>query len=206
MPLQNRVTPLGAITRVKDRGLFMGNRGGRIHDPVTKTLLNRRWASRRWICCVTKFKDRQRKVMGNSYTELFFLDEVTALAAGHRPCFECRRSDAIDFSAAWRHAFGLQQPPSADDMDLVLHRERVISGLAPQPDSNWLGLPDGAVICSDNNICAVNSGKLLCWSPGGYKLFDGEFREINLITPPAIIAVLQNGYQPRWHQSADQPA
>jgi len=90
MPLQNRVSPFGELITTSARGLFMGNRGGRFHT-ADRTLTSRRWASRQWICCRLQFKQRHRKVWGDSYTELFFLDEVTALAAGHRPCFECRR-------------------------------------------------------------------------------------------------------------------
>ena len=112
-PLQNRVTPFGDLAAVSARGLFMGNRGGRFHTDV-KTLTNRRWASRQWICCVLDFKGRHRNVWGRFYTELFFLDEPTALAAGHRPCFECRREDAVTFAAKWRDANGLHaRPPRA---------------------------------------------------------------------------------------------
>ncbi len=96
MPLQNRVTPFGELAVTPARGTLMGNRGGRIHSD-SRTLGRRRWASRQWICCVLKFKNRQRDVWGRYYTELFFLDEVTAFAAGHRPCFECRRKDAEQF-------------------------------------------------------------------------------------------------------------
>ena len=101
MPLQNRVDPFGELFAAPARGLFMGNRGGRIHTDDRK-LTKRRWASRQWICCVLDFKSRQRDVWGRYYTELFFLDEVTALAAGHRPCFECRRKDAEAFAGAWQ--------------------------------------------------------------------------------------------------------
>src|SRR5215471_17818564 len=101
MPLQNRVTPFGEIVAIAQRGLLMGNRGI-IHDPGTRTLLNRRWATKAWICCVCAFKGVRREVMGGrSWTELFFLDEATALAAGHRPCFFCRRADADAFRIAW---------------------------------------------------------------------------------------------------------
>ena len=93
MPLQNRVDPFGELFADSARGRFFGNRGGRFHTD-DRTLTRRRWVSRTWICCVLEFKNRHRDVWGRSYTELFFLDEVTALAAGHRPCFECRRRDA----------------------------------------------------------------------------------------------------------------
>ncbi len=203
MPLQNRVTPLGQLIADPARGLFMGNRGGRIHDPASRTLMRRRWASRRWICCVTSFKNRQREVMGPGYTELFFLDEVTALAAGHRPCFECRRRDAQAFANRWQQAFGLTNPPSADDMDLVLHRERPISG---EPDPGTVdinSLPDGAMITVGEDIFTVRNQNLWLWSPHGYHLEVCEPKAAQgvLITPSAIIEILRAGYLPVWHSS-----
>ena len=124
MPLQNRVTPSGDIVADPHRGLFTGNRGI-IHDPATKTLLNRRWSSPAWITCVCEFRGRRRKVMGGrSWTELFFLDEATAFAAGHRPCFYCRRDDANRFRAAWEEGNGVAAV-LARDIDAVLHRERL---------------------------------------------------------------------------------
>ena len=124
MPLQNRVTPFGDIVAIPERGLFMGNRGI-IHDPATRTLLGRRWATKAWIVCVCDYKGVRRTVMGGrSWTELFFLDEATALAAGHRPCFFCRRRDAESFRAAWARGNG-GAPPRAPAMDEVLHRERL---------------------------------------------------------------------------------
>ena len=101
-PLQNRVTPFGDIAAVSARGGMMGNRGGRLHGPERR-LGRRRWASRAWICCELAFRGRQRVVMGESYTELFFLDEAVALAAGHRPCFECRRREARAVAGLRRH-------------------------------------------------------------------------------------------------------
>src|SRR3954452_1183760 len=100
----------------------MGNRGGRFHTD-DQTLTKRGWASRQWICCVLEFKSRQRDVWGRYYTELFFLDEVTALAAGHRPCFECRRAEAEAFAAAWARAASNRKRPSAPEMDVVLHAQ-----------------------------------------------------------------------------------
>ena len=102
-PLQNRVAPDGSLHAVPERGMFMGNRGGRLHRP-DGTLGRARWRSRAWICCLTEFRGRHRQVLGEGYTELFFLDEATALAAGHRPCFECRRADARAFAEAWGRA------------------------------------------------------------------------------------------------------
>ena len=108
MPLQNRVTPFGELVAVPARGTLFGNRGGRFHTDA-KTLSARRWASRQWICCMLDFKGRQRDVWGRFYTELFFLDEPTVLAAGHRPCFECRRKDAEKFAEQWRAAHRLRR-------------------------------------------------------------------------------------------------
>ena len=106
MPLQNRVDPFGELFVTPARGLFFGNRGGRFHTDE-KRLTRRRWASRQWICCVLQFKNRHHEVWGRRYTALFFLDEPTALAAGHRPCFECRRKEAELFAEKWRQAFRL---------------------------------------------------------------------------------------------------
>ena len=111
VPLQNRVSPFGELCAFRARGLFMGNRGGRFHTDA-KTLTRRRWGSRQWICCVLDFKGRRRDIWGRSYTELFFLDEPTAFAAGHRPCFECRRKDAEAFAEKWREARRLRRPPA----------------------------------------------------------------------------------------------
>src|SRR6267142_1148960 len=123
MPLQNRVTPTGDIIATPHRGMFTGNRGI-IHDPRTKTL-TRRWASQVWLTCGCEFKGRRREVMGGrSGTELFFLDEATALAAGHRPCFCCRRDDANRFRAAWEGGNGVTRV-LARDIAAVLHRERL---------------------------------------------------------------------------------
>src|SRR5438132_14289469 len=148
MPLQNRVDPFGELHAVAARGLFMGNRGGRIHRD-DRTLPRRRWTSRAWICCRLAFKGRHRTVWGHSYTELFFLDEPTALAAGHRPCYECRRADANAFAAAWARAKGLRTSPRAPAMDRVLHAER-LAGRAKRRHAMALDeLPDGAMVAID---------------------------------------------------------
>src|SRR5215204_527229 len=123
MPLQNRVLPTGDIVADTHRGLFTGNRGI-IHDPATRTLLNKRWSSPAWLVCLCEYKGKRRKVMGGrSWTELFFLDEATALAAGHRPCFYCRRDDANRFRGCWEEGNGVSRV-LARDIDAVLHRER----------------------------------------------------------------------------------
>ena len=203
MPLQNRIDPFGDLFATRARGLFMGNRGGRIHSDA-RTLTARRWASRQWICCVLDFKGRRRDVWGRSYTELFFLDEVTALAAGHRPCFECRRRDAEAFAEAWRNAQRLRSRPTAGGMDEALHRER-LDGRAKRLHRRDIGkLPDGAFVALEANAFAVRGDALLRWTPGGYDARQPRPRggKADVLTPPAILAALSAGYQPHWHPSA----
>jgi hypothetical protein len=206
MPLQNRVDPFETIHAVAARGTMMGNRGGRIHDPATQRL-NRRYATKRWICCVCEFRGRQRKVMGRHYTELFFLDEVTAFAAGHRPCAECRRADFLRFTEAWRQAFGVTARRIADAMDAVLHKERCVSGDGAGLISNQevRMLPDGAMISSSADAFAIAGGAARKWAFEGYSRpvatssLQGELR---LLTPPSIVKVFNTGYRPVFHPSA----
>jgi hypothetical protein len=183
--------------------MFMGNRGGRFHSDA-KTLTARRWASRQWICCILDFKSRRRDVWGRFYTELFFLDEPTALAAGHRPCFECRRKDAETFAEKWREARRLNRPPHAPEMDDVLHHERLRGGAKRLHRRNLDELPDGAFAAFDQTAFAIQGDTLLHWTPNGYH--DRKPRppgiSVDVLTPPTILAVLSAGYKPRWHQSA----
>src|SRR5271156_5168894 len=158
-PLQNRVTPFGDVIAIAQRGLFIGNRGI-IHDPATKTLLGRRWTTKAWLVCLLEYKGRHREVMGGrSWTELFFLDEAVALAAGHRPCFFCRRRDAEAFRAAWQNARG-GKAPLAPEMDAVLHQERLDRGLKRiHPIPGPVGeLPDGAVIAAAAQAYTIAHG------------------------------------------------
>src|SRR5437016_14351817 len=149
MPFQNRVTPFGDIVAIAQRGIFTGNRGI-IHDPATRALLKKRWASKAWLVCLCEYRGRRRSVMGGrSWTELFFLDEAIALAAGHRPCFFCRRRAADAFRNAWAKGRG-ESVPRAAEMDAVLHAERLDHGrkrlhaLSGRADE----LPDGVVIAA----------------------------------------------------------
>jgi len=204
MPLQNRVTPFGNLSATSARGTFMGNRGGRFHTDA-KTLTARRWASRQWICCVLDFKGRQRDVWGRYYTELFFLDEPTALAAGHRPCFECRRREAQAFAAKWQQARGLPAPPKAGEMDDVLHGERLQGRAKRVHRRNVDTLPDGAFVALEEGAFAVRGDHLLRWTPHGY---GGRRRRpsniaVDVLTPPAILAILSARYKPHWHSSAE---
>lgn len=203
MPLQNRVSPFGELCAHSARGSFMGNRGGRFHTDA-KMLVRRRWASRQWICCVLEFKGRRRDVWSRSYTELFFLDEPTAFAAGHRPCFECRRKDAKAFAEKWRETRQLRSPPYAAEMDDVLHAER-LSGRAKRVHQRDIDkLPDGAFVIFEGAAFAIRGDKLLHWTPEGYEARKPRPRgiAIDVLTPPAILAVLSAGYEPRWHRSA----
>lgn len=197
MPLQNRVTPFGELTSVSARGTLFGNRGGKFHRD-DRTLGPRRWASKQWICCVLDFKGRQRDVWGDSYTELFFVDEVTAFAAGHRPCFECRRKDAQAFAALFPRAH------KAPDMDTILHRER-LDGRAKRLASRAIdALPDGAMIARDGEAFAVRGAQLLRWTPSGYGKAVARPRgvDVDVLTPPSILKVLERGYAPLWHSTA----
>ncbi|MEX3007099.1 hypothetical protein [Hoeflea sp. TYP-13] len=208
MTLQNRVSPFGRIESNPARGLMMGNRGGRMHDASTRTLTTCRWASKRWIVCVTEFRGRHRQVMSpNSYTELFFLDEVTALAAGHRPCFECRNADAKSYAAAFPGG-----PMRADDMDDRLHRERCVSGgrSIAITRKEVETLPTGAMFASDTDCFAVGANGCSQWRFDGYRQLSQREHEsllaggkLVLLTPPSTIAALRNGYRPQFHPSAN---
>ncbi len=203
MPLQNRVTPLGEIVADPHRGLFTGNRGI-IHDPRTKTLLRKRWSNPAWLICLCEFRGRRRKVMGGrSWTELFFLDEATALAAGHRPCFYCRRDDANRFRAAWEAGNGVPGV-RAKDIDAVLHRERLDRGrkrLHPMPLHE---LPDGAMVQASGESYAIVRGRALLWSFAGYRKAEAVVADAMLVTPPSTVRALASGFRPVLHPSAGQ--
>ncbi len=214
MPLQNRVDPFGAIHAVPERGLFTGNRGI-IHDPETKTLLKKRWALPAWIICVCKFRNVRREPMGRNraggkagWTELFFLDEVTALAAGHRPCFYCRRERATDFVGRFGKAFGVNEP-RAPMVDKRLHKERLASGGEPPAVSlaELNGLPDGTMIADGGTAYALRDGKALRWSFAGYGkavAIEGlAGPPLRLLTPATTVSVLRQGFEPVWHPSAE---
>jgi hypothetical protein len=204
MPLQNRVTPESEIVAVGARGTMMGNRGGPLHGD-DRTLRRRRWVSKQWICCRLEFNGRRRIVMAPSrYTELFFLDEATALAAGHRPCFECRRQEFLFFATLWNGIRGRDGRATVAEMDDVLHAERVdAAGRRPLWRSPWAALPSGTIARHGGAPHLVLSGWLLPWSHEGYCAAlprpDGE---ADVITPPSMAAVLAAGYRPALHASA----
>ena len=196
-PLQNRVDPFGEFHAVADRGALMGNRGGRLHRD-DRSLSARRWTSRRWIICLCEFKGRRREVWGEGYTHLFFLDEPTALAAGHRPCFECRRPAAKAFLAAFPGA-----PRGADAMDEALDRERRDKKARRLWRARLGDLPDGAMIARDGRAHALRAGALLPWSFAGYgapAALDPD-AAADVLTPPSTVAALARGYRPLWAEA-----
>jgi hypothetical protein len=213
-PLQNRVDPFGNIVATPTRGLFTGNRGI-VHDPDSRALLKRRWSTKAWIVCtLTHPRGREREVFGRNgpsgaagWTELFFLDEVTALAAGHRPCFYCRREAAKRYATAFADAFGIAEPKVAV-MDRRLHAERLASGgkTTPLSEAEVRALPDGAVVAMGSRPFAMRGGAMLPWSFTGYAPSPPHCRSLPdgaaLITPPVTVAVLRAGYRPVWHDSA----
>jgi hypothetical protein len=203
MPLQNRVTPAGEIISTPHRGLFTGNRGI-IHDPATKTLLVRRWSGKAWITCVCEFRGRRREVMGGrSWTELFFLDEATAFAAGHRPCFFCRRDDAVRFRAAWEEGNGVGNL-RAPEIDAVLHRERLAGGRKRLHALPMVleELPDGAMVQQGPQSYLIARGRAWLWSPGCYREAQKTIKGAMLLTPPSTLRALRAGYRPVLHPSA----
>ena len=206
-PLPSRVDPFGNLFADSSRGLFFGNRGGRFHRD-DRTLGLRRWVSRTWICCRLEFKGRHRNVWGKSYTELFFLDEPTAFAAGHRPCFECRRADAKAFAAAFAAGHGLSAVPRAPEMDRVLHAERLEGRGKRRHRLAIDDLPDGAMFAfadEPGTIFAMRSAWLLPWGPTGYGAPRPRPRGlvVDVLTPPGLLAALRAGYRPSWHPTAN---
>jgi hypothetical protein len=213
MPLQNRVDPAGTIHAVDARGMFTGNRGV-IHDPETKTLLVRAWTTKAWLICECRFKNRRRVVMGRNtpsgnagWTELFFLDEVTALSAGHRPCFECRREKAKAYADCFGKAFGIARPTVAD-MDQRLHAERLAGKGSFAPLARGASLehfPAGTMIAQGERFFARHGDRLRRWSfwryGDAFDLDDVALASVGLLTPATTVAVLRAGYQPVWHPS-----
>jgi hypothetical protein len=202
MHLQNRVTPFGEIVAISQWGMFTGNRGI-IHDPATKTLLNRRWTTKTWLICSCEYKGRRRAVMaGRSWTELFFLDEAVAFAAGHRPCFLCRRAAAERFRDSWAATKGGLRS-SAETIDGILHHERIERGrkrVHPIPGS-LAALPDGAMVVAAGSAFTFYGGQGHRWTSEGYAPPERLYNADGLLTPPSTLMVLNSGYRPVLHAS-----
>jgi hypothetical protein len=196
MPLQNRVTPFSELVAVPERGSLMGNRGV-LHDEGRRIV--RFSQGRRWISCLTGFKGRARTPMTpGHYTELFFLDEATALAAGHRPCHECRRPDALSFRDAWARATGAPATTTLEALDRALQEDRLESrGRMRRWQAPADRLPDGAMVELGGAAFLVWRGALRGWTPGAYTLArrapEGPLR---VLTPRAICAAMAAGYRP----------
>lgn len=204
MPLQNRVTPAGEIVADGSRGLMMGNRGC-LHGQGSSLGVSL-WRSKLWICCLLEFKGVQRDPMPpGRWTALFFLDEATALSAGHRPCGYCRRADHLAFAQAWRAARQLPRRPLAREMDAALHAERTdrsrrkLSHRAALAD-----LPDGVMIRGAGGPGLLIGGLVRPWSFGGYGAPGraGTGATVEVLTPPSIVAAINAGYRPLVHPSA----
>ena len=197
MPLQNRVTPLGALIATGERGLVYGNRGC-LHDDTAA--IRRLYGTKRWIACRLRFRGRRRTQLmaPGRYTELFFLDEATALAAGHRPCAECRRDDYNRLTEIWSELHPGQYGADAIDDQLPLER------LVPQSrerrfhEAPYDDLPDGTFILHDGKPCLVLGSRLRPWSPGGYptQLRRPAHGLATVVTPPSLVAILHRRWSP----------
>lgn len=203
MPLQNRADPFGHLHAVPERGGFMGNRGGCFHRD-DQTLKPRQWASQRWIICQLEFKGRRRKLMQPGlYTELFFLDEATALASGHRPCFECRRQDAEAFRAAVVKAGRVASGASVTEIDRLCAGEiqRVLTGASARETISPESLPDGAMYAVGGDAFLVHHRQARAWSFSGYGPARPLHRSGIRLTPEIVCAAIIYGYPPALHTS-----
>ncbi|GAB3756879.1 hypothetical protein [Microlunatus parietis] len=200
-PRRNRVTPAGEFIATEHRGAWYGNRGVLHNEQLD---LVRRHQGRRWIICVLRFKDRRRPLLRpDRFTELFFLDEAGALAAGHRPCAECRYADYQRFRTAWAAGHGLGSLPSADELDRALHPQRILhDGLRLLHPAPLDSLPDGVFVQWRDAPWVWAGGRLWRWTPGGYDQrrdpFDGP---ADVLTPLSTVAAIRAGYRPQLHES-----
>lgn len=205
MPLQNRVDPWGTIFRTLARGAMLGNRGGALHNDGREIV--RAYASRRWIACVLEFKGRHRIVMSpRRYTELFFLDEAVAFAAGHRPCAECRRARYNAFLDAWkrRRNADAAEAVCADAVDRELHRARIGKrGAKVTYQAPLDSLPNGTFVEIEASAWLVWNDSLLLWAPEGYarKERRAAGATVTVLTPRPIIECFREGYEPETHPS-----
>ncbi len=206
MPLQNRVDPYGQLQAVPARGALMGNRGV-LHNDAKQIIAA--WRLPRWITCTLSFKGRRRQVFTpHRYSELFFLDEATSLAAGHRPCAECRRSRFQSFCAAWAAGNAkdlVSGPLSADRIDRVLHSERVQRGGGKVTYGAIVSsLPAGVIIEHEGSAFLLWAGKLRPWSFSGYGPAADvvSAARVEVLTPKSIVAAIRAGFVPQVHASA----
>lgn len=199
MARQNRVWPTGEIVAEAARGLFMGNRGC-LHDADGR-IGAARWRHRAWITCALSFKGRKRELMSpGKYTELFFLDEAVACAAGHRPCAECRHPQWKAFQAAWAGVFG---PMRAAEIDRSLHAARIDGKVQRRHLAMARDLPDGAMVLIDGAAHLLRAGRARPWQPAGYAAGEPTPQgEVTVLTPAPLLAVMRAGWTPDLHPSA----
>jgi hypothetical protein len=198
MTLRNRVMPDGRIVADPARGAMMGNRGI-LHDE-DRNLGRARWRHRNWVACRLEFRGRRRPVMAPwHYTELFFLDEAVAFAAGHRPCGECRRGDYLRFKALWETAHG-GEALAAKDLDAALHLERAVPRTFQQRrhEADLADLPDGAFVLIEGVALLVWGDELLPYAPAGYgaAIARPKSGRAVVLTPPGVLDVFRAGYRP----------
>jgi hypothetical protein len=202
MPLQNRVDPYGALHATEARGAWTGNRGV-LHDSSKRVVAE--WRLTRWITCLLEFKGRRREVFApNRYSELFFLDEATSLAAGHRPCAECRRARYHEFRAAWdigrRGCHAAPRSLKAPEIDRLLHAERLDGGSGKRTYRAVLStLPDGAMVEHEGRPCLIWRGALRPWSFSGYGpgIAVAAEVEVDVLTPRSIVGAVRSGFAPQ---------
>lgn len=205
MPLQNRVTPMGELIAHPARGLVYGNRGC-LHDDRGR--IRRRYAVRRWIACRLEFRGWQRGPLlrPGRFTELFFLDEATALAAGHRPCALCRHEDYTAFTERWRRLHPADV--GADALDARLHAERFDPATRAQRrhEVRTDDLPDGAFVLVDGVPWLLLGRSLRRWTPAGYTERRARSAgRVTVLTPPSVVEALRapwEGAVPFLHPSA----
>jgi hypothetical protein len=211
LPRQNRVTPSGELIATESRGTLLGNRGI-LHDDQQR--IRRLFNGRRWIYCVLQFKDRRQVVMApGHYTQLFFLDEATALAAGHRPCAECQHGRYREFQAIWAAAYPTLAgggAPGADQMDAVLHAERISPAKAKVTYEERLDrLPPGTMVLppGSEQPHLVMDGPPIAWTPGGYGAPADVPTDaaVRVLTPRSVVRALAGGFRAAVHPSANRP-
>lgn len=199
MHKQNRVNPQGDIVSIPERGHWLGNRGVIHRDGK----IIRPFKLKAWITCVLEFKNRKFEIMApNRWTQLFFMDEATALSAGHRPCAECRREAFNRFKTYWikgNPEYGFNQKTKIGEIDAVLHRERIDDQnqkvtFQQKPEK----LPDGVFVLYNSHPHLVLNGKLYPWSAAGYlKSIDLPKNQLyEVLTPSSTVNMIAAGYQP----------
>ncbi|MCV7413070.1 hypothetical protein AWC05_11525 [Mycobacterium florentinum] len=200
-PACNRVSPLGEIIAVAGRGAWMGNRG-RLHEGRGTRAVVRNHQHQTWITCVLSFRGRTvAQWEPNRYTPLFFLDEAVALAAGHRPCGECRHHDYQTYRSLWFEIYG-GTTLYAKDIDARLHRERMDKA---GHRAAWSDLPNGVFVATDSGPAAVVGDHLALWGPDNsyrHKVLRPAIGEATVLTPLSTTRILRAGYPVQIDDSA----